>query len=295
MGIKSTIPGVKFVVGKVFTSELFTDHFISFLTGFISTDMDLGGLPLTSVEISEWIQRVKTLEIGIDTSLWQGLRGIYRLAEFVRRMRDPSFVDLMRRQTELIGLPQALDRIKKNLEASEFNEVNRLCTEVLHKAGAKGTFDMIALLAITRAAQTGYRCVARYRVSPTVLIERARSGDRRAVLDLVKIDKLFLLDSCTQGVLQKAILSGDKGFNDQVARAQLFTPQFSRRAACELYLYLLFGLGIDLPPVFKLRRLLDPDGTTFPRTYDFDKCYERRKSEVRVLPRAINGDREWLA
>jgi hypothetical protein len=139
---------------------------------------------------------------------------------------------------------------------------------------------MVGLLAITKAAQTVYRCIARYRVSLMVLIELARGGERRAVLDLIKIDKLFLLDSCTQGVLRKALSSSDRAFSDQVARAQLFKPRFDRRAACELYLY-VFSLRIELPPIAKLRVILDPDGTAFPKTYDFEKCYERRKSEIR--------------
>jgi hypothetical protein len=239
------------------------------LTGLISTDMQVGHFPLESIEISEWIQRVKKLEIGIDTSPWQGLRGLYRIAGFLHRIQDPSFEKTLFSQTELVGLPQALDRIKSNLESSEFGEVNRLCNEVLRKAGAKETFDMVGLLAITKAAQTVYRSIARYRVSPMVLIELARGGERRAVLDLIKIDKLFLLDSCTQGVLRRALSSGDRAFSDQVARAQLFKPRFDRRAACELYLYVLFSLRIELPPIAKLRVILDPDGTAFPKTYDF--------------------------
>ena len=280
MEIKPTIPGVKFVAGMVFTSKWFANQFIDVLTGFISAEMDLEHSPLKSIEISEWIQRLKKLELGIDTSSWQGLRGLYQIAEFLRRMDDPSFSNPLLSQAELIGLPQALDGIKKNLESSEFGEVNRLCNAVLKNAGAKGTFDVVALLAITRAAQTAYRCIARYRVSPMVLIEQSRSGERQAVLDLVKIDKLFLFDSCTQSVLQRGLLSGNMYFNGQLARAQGFKPQFGRRAACELYLYMLLGHRMELPSISKLRTLIDPDGTTFPRTYDFEKCYERRKREV---------------
>jgi hypothetical protein len=107
---------------------------------------------------------------------------------------------------------------------------------------------------------------------------------RRAVLDLIKLDKLFCQDSCTQSVLRKALLSSDKSFNDQVARAQLFNPGFTRRHACEVYMVVLAGLRIDLPPLEKLKAIIDPDKTTFPGAYAFEKCFERRKKGLRLNP-----------
>ena len=97
---------------------------------------------------------------------------------------------------------------------------------------------------------------------------------------MIKLDKLFLLDSCTEQVLGKALLSADKSFNDQLARAQRFKPVFTRRDACEFYMILLAGLQINLPPYFKLRMILDPDCTTFPGNYAFQKCFERRKKQI---------------
>jgi hypothetical protein len=280
---KTTIPGLKFVVRKLFTSKPFAAFFINLLTDFMSADMDLGRLPLHSIEISEWILRIEKLELGIDTSPWKGLRGIYRMAEFLHRMEEPSFAESLLKQVKVALPPEALNKIKENLERSAFDEVNRLCNEALRKAGANGTtFDIVALLAITRAAQTGYRCIARYRVSPIQLIERARLGDRRAVLELIKLDKLFSQDSCTQSVLRKALLSSDKLFNDQVARAQLFVPTFNRRDACEFYMMILAGLRINLPPLHKLRAIIDPDRTAFTGDYAFEKCFERRKRGLRL-------------
>lgn len=168
---KTTIPGVKFVVGKVFTSKWFADFFIDLLAEFMLTDMNLGRLPIHNIEISEWIRRVEKLELGIDISPWQGLRGIYRMAGVLHRMQDPSFAEPLVKQLKVVLPPEALNKIKENLERSAFDEVNRLCNEVFRKAGAKDTtFDMVALIAIIRAAQTGYRCVARYRASPIQLI-----------------------------------------------------------------------------------------------------------------------------
>jgi hypothetical protein len=86
MEIKPTIPGLKFVASRLFTSKWFAARFIDILTGLISTDMQVGHFPLESIEISEWIQRVKKLEIGIDASPWQGLRGLYRIAGFLHRI-----------------------------------------------------------------------------------------------------------------------------------------------------------------------------------------------------------------
>jgi hypothetical protein len=104
-------------------------------------------------------------------------------------------------------------------------------------------------------------------------------------LDLIKLDKLFSQDGCTQGVLRKALLSSDKSFIDQVARAQLFDPIFTRRDACEVYMIILAGLRINLPPLHKLRTIIDPDRTAFPGDYAFAKCFERRKHSLRLDPR----------
>jgi hypothetical protein len=280
---KTTLSALRFVGQPLLTSQWFSRFFIDFLTEFVSAEMDLGRLPLR-IEISEWIQRVEKLHspFGIDISSWRGLRGLFRIAKFMRRMQDPSFAEPLFKQLTQICLPEAVDAVRRNLENLDFAAVNRLCNEMLRKAGAKGTFDAVGLLAITRATQTVYRCLARYRLSPISLIQDARNGDRRAVLDLVKIDKLFLLDNCTQDVLQKALLSGDKLFTEQLARAQLFKPTFTRRQACEIYMLFLAGSQVRLPTLARLKMVLDPDGESFPGRYDFEKCFERRQREVQT-------------
>lgn len=282
MDTLSTIPGVKFVASKVFTSERWASFFVDFLTELMSADMDMGRLPLPSIEISEWIRRLQKLELGKDIASWRGLLGVYRIAQAFKRIQDPWFAERLMKQVNQALPAESLSAIQANLERSQFGEVNRLCKEALRKAGGDGDIDVVGLIAIIRATQTAYRCVARYRISPIELIENARNGDRKAVLTLIKLDKLFLLDSCTQDVLQKALLSGDQSFNDQVARAQLFKPRFTRRDGCEVYMVILVALRLKLPPLAQLRMVLDPDGTAFPKTYDFEKCFERRKRTVRL-------------
>jgi hypothetical protein len=279
---KTTISALKFVGRPVLTSKWFSGFFIDFLTGFVSSEMDLARLPLR-IEISDWIRRVENLEspYGIGTLPWHGLRGLYDLIDFMRRLQNPGFAEPLLREVALICSPDVREKVQRSLENLDFAEVNRLCNEVLRKAGGKSTFDALALLVTTRAAQTVYRCIARYRVSPIELIDRASNGDRKAVLDLIKVDKLFLFDSCTQDTLQKGLLSGDKLFNDQVARAQLFKPKFSRRQACEIYMLLLAAARVPLPPLHKLKTILDPSGESFPGLYDFEKCFERRQKEIR--------------
>ncbi len=53
MQIRTTIPGLRFVVGKVFMSQWFADFFIDMLTAFMSDDVDLGRFPVAEIEISE--------------------------------------------------------------------------------------------------------------------------------------------------------------------------------------------------------------------------------------------------
>jgi hypothetical protein len=114
---------------------------------------------------------------------------------------------------------------------------------------------------------------------PLSLIAQAREGDRRAVLDLVKVDKLFLHDRCTARVIRDAELQNDRAFLGQLARALAYKPKLGWRRACQLYLQMLFALGTQLPalPVFQLR--LDPEGKRFRSFAAFEKFFERCRAE----------------
>jgi hypothetical protein len=70
---------------------------------------------------------------------------------------------------------------------------------------------------------------------PLLLIARASKGDRRETLDLVKADKLFLHDRCTEKVIKDAELRNDHSFLQQLARAQNYRSKLRVREIQHLY------------------------------------------------------------
>ncbi len=115
---------------------------------------------------------------------------------------------------------------------------------------------------------------------PLTLIVRAWSGDKEAVLELVRIDRLFLQDSSTAAVIRTAALRSDQPFMRQLALAQKDEPRLRRRDLIHIYLNVFFFLefsGQKPPLIAELHRLLDPAGNIFPGLYAFERDFERRR------------------
>jgi hypothetical protein len=137
--------------------------------------------------------------------------------------------------------------------------------------------DSLKLLRATRALAM---CLSVHEAHPLSLIARATRGDRRAALDLIKIDKLFLHDSCTQHLIKKAELQNDHAFMKQLARAQTYETRLSVREMQRLYFYQLFLMeqrGISLPTQHELWRVLDPQGRQYRSLSAFEKDFQRRR------------------
>jgi hypothetical protein len=139
-----------------------------------------------------------------------------------------------------------------------------------------------ALLAVgirCRAGCAAGLCMAVFKVHPLSLIAEARGGNKEAVLRLIKVDKLFLTDSCAANVIRRAELQNDQCFLAQVARSVRYRVRANWRQGCRLYLYALISLGFPMPSLVKLRLRLDPVGTRFKGEYAFEKFIERTRKE----------------
>ncbi len=135
------------------------------------------------------------------------------------------------------------------------------------------------MLQMTRALRGTLVCTALHPVHPLILIARAWKGDKEAVLDLVRIDKLFLQDRCAQEVIRNAALRNDQQL-DQLAKAQKYQPRLHRRDLLHIYFAVLFMLELvekPLPRIDDLQRLLDPQATLFKGLYAFEKDLQRRR------------------
>ena len=69
---------------------------------------------------------------------------------------------------------------------------------------------------------------------------------------------------------------------EQLARAEKYKAEFTRRDACTLYVWYLHALRIKFPPMHKLLMVLDPDGSVFPGFYAFERFVQRRRKEVQL-------------
>jgi hypothetical protein len=140
------------------------------------------------------------------------------------------------------------------------------------------SFD--AAVQMNRAVRVTAVCSVLQRVHPLTLIARALKGDQEAVLDLVKADKLFLADRCTQNVIRDAGLRNDQPFMGRLASAQKYQPRLRRRDLIHIYFSLLFLLewgGEPLPRIDELQRLVDPEGREFGGIYAFEKDLQRQR------------------
>ena len=114
-------------------------------------------------------------------------------------------------------------------------------------------------------------------------------------MNLIKIDKLFLTDSCTAGVIRQAELQNDRRFLGKLARAVAYEPKTNWRQGCRLYLYGLLSLGVPLPTLAKLQLRFDPEGSQFQTAGAFEKFVERSRKEFADMVEGLPGNSEGRA
>jgi hypothetical protein len=154
---------------------------------------------------------------------------------------------------------------------------------------------LLALGARDRALRATALCMVLYKTHPLSLMAQARGGDQGAVLSLIKIDKLFLSDSCTAGVIRQAELQSDRHFLGKLARAVAYEPRTNWRQGCRLYVYGLLSLGVPLPSLPKLQLRLDPDGSRFQTVGAFEKFVERSRKEFADMVEGLPDNSEGRA
>jgi hypothetical protein len=174
---------------------------------------------------------------------------------------------------------------KKDL-ASELG----ISKEIAERVGVRVVVDEQVFLPNLRAFQAFVVCSVIHKADPRALITQARNGDRRAVLDLIKVDKLFLHDSCTENVLKKAEREDDRHFLRQVARAMEYEPKIGAKTPHRLYLFTLFGLSMKPSDLIKTQHQTDPQGKIFKGIYSFERFVERCFNEFKKLQETAPAD-----
>lgn len=154
-------------------------------------------------------------------------------------------------------------------------------------------FSLKPVLQLLRALRATLFCIDRHHVHPIVLIVRASTGSQQAVLDLVKVDKLFLHDSCTLTVLRKAELKNDQAFMNSLGRAQEYQPILKSRTVRHAYysvLFLLEQVGVTLPTLHELWRTMDPQGREYESLSAFEKDFQRRRLDFNDLLATLQAE-----
>jgi hypothetical protein len=132
-----------------------------------------------------------------------------------------------------------------------------------------------AMVGRGRSARAAALCLLLYKTDPTVVMNRARNGDVQAVLNLIRLDRLFLTDSSTARVIRQAEFKNDRAFFRKLATAVKYTPRLGWKKGCRLYLYILFAMAAPLPQLAKLQLRVDPDGTRFRSFSAFERFVQR--------------------
>jgi len=259
-------------------------------------------------ELSAWIKNffVKPVELQPQRISERDAGAVQRevMREAAVSFADPGEKEELRFMAQLGNVsPADTQRLMKALQQeddSAFQKTRSEMVEALYQRLRKqitgeGLAALVALGTRDRAGRAAALCMVLYKAHPLSLMAQARGGDQGAVLSLIKIDKLFLTDSCTAGVIRQAELQNDNRFLGKLARAVAYEPQTNWRQGCRLYLYGLLSFGVPLPSLPKLQLRLDPEGSRFQTAAAFEKFVERSRKEFAEMVEGLPDNSEGKA
>ena len=211
-------------------------------------------LPGATGEISLWICQFWGLERMRQNGAEIEINGSnVPDAEGLRNLGPQLSPEIIKERTARSFAIQSDKRFKRMMEAAaggdtaEFNTGFKAIMQALIDlwvADFKPPFELSfdVMRQIIRAFRTTLICTSLDRVHPVTLIGKAWSGAKPSVLALIRADKLFLVDRCTQAVIRNAGLENDQQFMNELARAQGYQPRIRRRDLLHIYFDLLsFG------------------------------------------------------
>jgi hypothetical protein len=223
-------------------------------------------------QISEAISRLPRTELG-GGKVWS-------------REGLTKYVDQGTKFVQASAEPTAMNKVKRRISDLSAKEREPLLTgvrtnelESIRKVASFTGFDVIPGPSVVRAVRAAVWCWFLYEEDPLRMIERARHGHQHAVIDLVKVDRLFLTDDCTAAVIRNASVNNDLKFFGQLISALKYKPSVTDREFCQLLVYMLLSLDVELPNASQLQNVVDPDGTIFPGIYAFEKYVQRARAK----------------
>lgn len=285
-----TLLALKFV-GRVMTWDWIARSLVSFFHALLTEDLPQDVFPLRG-DLSDWIEGVGKSPFAALSSRgsgWGNFKGLWNCCQLLWNLRDRVRAKKFVYQVEKRLPAKDLAELEDCWRVQDLVALRSRCLTILERTKPTRRFDVRKCFEGLRATQVVFRCLALYKTDPIDLIERARRGDRDAALLLIKLDRLFLTDPCTREVLRKAALECDSGFSERLPAALDYKAEFNRRHAYQVYFYCLFALGIEIPKIFELQSILDPEGSEFPGEYAFERFFERRRKDLAFRPVASDS------
>jgi hypothetical protein len=268
-----------------------TDQAVDFLlTGieWILREDDSGLQYPVEGEISNWIEqaRQKPVQTGVFVAQVTTNRTVERdvLRQSLALNVDPRSDEEKRIATLLSDIsPEDAQRLASALHSNDVKGVQAAQSAINAKLGKQITEGITtaraaafgAMVGRARATRAAALCLILYKADSTVLINQARNGDVQAVLNLIRVDRLFLTDSCSTKVIRQAEFQNDRAFFKKLATAVKYKPRLGWKKGCRLYLYILFAMAAPLPPLVNLQLRVDPDGTRFRSFPAFERFVQR--------------------
>lgn len=254
--------------------------------------------PEVDGDLSDWVMKMHGLETGNPSVDSQGievqevLKSLDSLCAGLQGLRHGSQIQ---RQLEKIGREEG-PRIIEAQRSADKQAVDAVLSTAISKmmkaAGMPesfptsiGVISYAGFVKLLRATRVMLVSTALFHEHPLSLIARASNGDRRATLNLIKVDHMFVNDRCCKEI-RKAALQDDVDFMGQVQRALKYKRRIHRREILRFYLFTLFlfeTFGIPLPPINDLWRRLDPLGSEYKTLQAFEKDVQRRRADFEQI------------
>ena len=240
----------------------------------------------TSGHISEWIDEAET---------WCSNLSIRPLILLFKAIDDPRNARIV--EESFSDIKNEIQSYIPALRNDDFSPLNIWLQNIADKLGITGNVQIIPSAAVFRAIQVELKCLVFYRTSAARLIEKAKGGDKDAVLKLIRADYLFFDDPCTKSVINRAALDNDEAFFSSPKNALKITEKDLVRIG----IYLFSAIESKKTKV-EIRNLLDPDWTKFKEREEkeegeassgFEQFVKRARRDLkRILDRPMpsNGD-----
>jgi len=287
--VKPTTP-VPILVASGTAGDYAAEFYLTLIEWLLRDEMSLLGD--LEGEISAWLREALAKPVKLERHdipehsknavQREVVREIFALAADPRKKEEMQIANLL----EGIG-SEDLNRTLEALQRGDYPAAEKIRSELVDKIFQRFTRQVTkesmsalgSLVARGRASRAGAMCMALYKEHPLSLIEQARGGNREAVLKLIKIDKLFLTDSCTSQVIRKAELQNDRSFLGQLSRAVTYKPKTNWRVGCRFYIYMLRIFQGEMPSLTALWHRVDPDGKHFSSFDAFERFVQRSRKE----------------